>query len=471
MFILDPHRLSAQSPNRPIAQSPNRPIAQSPNRLHSPLTPMPDLFSQPSDAPWTPSQLAKAARRVVEGAIGGLWVRGEISGLKVYQSGHWYFSLCDAQAQIRSVMWRANASKHKTPPPEGTTVFVFGTPTVWEERGEFRLTVTQLLVTDQVGQQQLALERVREALRKDGLLDPERKRPLPELPRRIAIVTSLDGAALRDVIIVTRKRWPAIEVKSTTVFEDGLSGFAAITVGQVLEIHAQFDGATSRYVATRIELEDNASEYRLRGRIASLDTTAKTFKIGDAVINYANVLAANLPNLADGQRIRVRLQTTQVNGQWVATAVRTGVRRVDDHADARLRGLVTAFTSPQQFEVQGIPVDASNASFEPNAAAVKLGALVEVRGRAAEGKIVASRVKVRNERDDDLQRVELHGVASALDSTAKTFMLRDVKVDYSRVVEWKDGQPADLANGKQLEVKGLWSEDRSVLNAVVIEFE
>ncbi|MEO8635014.1 MAG: exodeoxyribonuclease VII large subunit [Gemmatimonadales bacterium] len=173
---------------------------------------MPDLFSQPSDAPWTPSQLAKAARRVVEGAIGGLWVRGEMSGLKVYQSGHWYFTLCDATAQIRSVMWRASAAKHKTPPPDGTTVFVFGTPTVWEERGEFRLTVTQLLVTDQVGRQQLALERVREALRKDGLLDPERKRPLPELPRRLAIVTSLDGAALRDIIIVTRKRWPAMEL-------------------------------------------------------------------------------------------------------------------------------------------------------------------------------------------------------------------------------------------------------------------
>jgi hypothetical protein len=265
-----------------------------------------------------------------------------------------------------------------------------------------------------------------------------------------------------------------IEVKSTTVFEDGLSGFAAIAVGQVLEIHAQFDGATGRYVATRIELEDNANEYRLRGLIASLDTTAKTFKIGDAVINYASVPAANLPNLpnlADGQRVRVRLQTTQVNGQWIATAVRSGVRKVDDIGDARLRGLVTAFTSPQQFEVQGIPVDASNANFEPNAAAVKLGALVEVRGRAAEGKIVASRVKVRNERDDDLQRVELHGTVSALDSTAQTFMLREIKVNFSRVVEWKDGQPTDLANGKQVEVKGLWSEDRSVLNAVVVEFE
>ena len=279
-------------------------------------------------------------------------------------------------------------------------------------------------------------------------------------------VASIDAAAS-----TLRVLDQTIEVKPTTVFEDGLAGFGAIGVGQVLEIHAQFNGATGRYVATRIEREDSAAEYRLRGRIAALDTATKTFKIGDAVINYGNLPAANLPTLADGQRVRVRLQTAQVNGQWVATAVRSGVRRVDDIADARLRGLVTAFTSAQQFEVQGIPVDAGNASFEPNAAAVRLGALVEVRGRAVDGKIVATRVKLRDERDDDLQRVELHGDVSALDTTAQTFLLRDVKVNYSRVIEWKDGRPADLANGKQLEVKGVWSEDRRVLFAVVIEFE
>ena len=279
-------------------------------------------------------------------------------------------------------------------------------------------------------------------------------------------VASIDAAAS-----TLRVLDQTIEVKPTTVFEDGLAGFGAIGVGQVLEIHAQFNGATGRYVATRIEREDSAAEYRLRGRIAALDTATKTFKIGDAVINYGNLPAANLPTLADGQRVRVRLQTAQVNGQWVATAVRSGVRRVDDIADARLRGLVTAFTSAQQFEVQGIPVDAGNASFEPNAAAVRLGALVEVRGRAVDGKIVATRVKLRDERDDDLQRVELHGDVSALDTTAQTFLLRDVKVNYSRVIEWKDGRPADLANGKQLEVKGVWSEDRRVLFALLIEFE
>ena len=267
-----------------------------------------------------------------------------------------------------------------------------------------------------------------------------------------------------------------IEVKSTTVFEDGLAGFAAIAVNQVLEIHAQFDAGTGRYVATRIEREDSVGAFRLRGVVSALDTTTtKTFKIGDAVINFGNVLAADLPAaFANGQRVRVRLQTAQVAGQWVAISVRTGMRKVDDHGDARVRGLVSAFTSPQVFEVQGIPVDASNARFEPDAAAVKLGALVEVRGTASAGKIVASRVKVRNEHDDDLQRVELHGSVSALDTAAKTFMLRDVKIDYSKVLIWKDGQPADLADpvkSLKVEVKGLWSADRSVLIAAVIEFE
>jgi len=173
---------------------------------------MTDLFSQSPDSPWTPTQLARAARRVVEQSIGPLWVRGEVSGLKAYASGHWYFTLCDTQAQIRCVMWRTYTQRLKTPPPEGTQVFLFGTPTLWEERGEFRLNVTQLLVTDQVGQQQVALERIREALARDGLFDPSRKRPLPALPGVIAVVTSLEGAALRDIITVARRRWPTVQL-------------------------------------------------------------------------------------------------------------------------------------------------------------------------------------------------------------------------------------------------------------------
>ena len=156
---------------------------------------------------------------MLEGGIGPLWIRGEISGLKIYQSGHWYFTLRDAEAQLRAVMWKTYAARIEAVPPDGSQVFVFGTPTVWEERGEFRLNVTELLVTDQLGQQQLELERIRRALEKDGLFDPARKRPLPRLPERIAVVTSLDGAALRDIITVSRKRWPAVQllVIGTTV--------------------------------------------------------------------------------------------------------------------------------------------------------------------------------------------------------------------------------------------------------------
>lgn len=264
-----------------------------------------------------------------------------------------------------------------------------------------------------------------------------------------------------------------IDVTPTTVFDDSLAGgLAAIAVDQILEIHGLFDANTGHYVATRIELEDSVLAYRLRGRISALDTTAMTFQIGTAVINYADVPAAALPRLADGLRVRVRLATTgQVAGQWVALSIRTGVRRVDDFGDVRVRGLVTDFTSPQQFEVQGLAVDASGAVFEPNAAAVRLGAIVAVRGSAVDGTIIARRVKVIDREDDEWQRVELHGQVAGLDTTAQTFLLRDIRVDYSRVVEWKDGLPTDLANDLAVEVKGVWSDDHSVLYAVIVEFE
>lgn len=263
-----------------------------------------------------------------------------------------------------------------------------------------------------------------------------------------------------------------VEIKPTTVFDDSLTGgFAAFAPGQVLEIHALFDAASGHYVATRVELESTVAAYRLRGRISALDTVVKTFQIGAAVISYAGVAEADLPALANDLRVRVRLQTTQVAGQWVALSVRTGVRRVDDFGDARLRGLVTAFTSPQQFEVQGVPVNASGAVFEPNAGAVQLGAIVSVRGSVVDGTLVATRVKLLDGEDDDWQRVELHGSVSGLDTTAQTFMLREVKIDYSQVLEWKDGLPTNLVDNRQVEVKGVWSSDHSVLYAKVVEFE
>ena len=266
-----------------------------------------------------------------------------------------------------------------------------------------------------------------------------------------------------------------VEIKAETVFDPRLAGgFSALARGQILEIHALYDSTRNLFVATRIELEDDADVYRLRGPVSQLNATAKTFHINDAEISYAGVADADLPaNLANGARVRVRLgaQAGQITGPWQALTVRSGIRRVDDIGDARVRGFVTDFGSSSQFEVNGIKVDATNASFDPNAGAVQLGVLVDVRGRAQNGTIVASRVKVINRGSDDWQRVELHGTVSALDTTAKTFVLREVTVDYSRVIEWRNGQPGDLSDGDALEVKGVWSEDRRKLFAVIVEFE
>jgi exodeoxyribonuclease VII large subunit len=167
---------------------------------------------QANEVAWSVTQLARASRRLIEGGLGALWVRGEISGFKAYQSGHWYFTLRDAESQVRCTMWRTHALRVGTPPPEGAQVFVFGAPTVWEEKGEFRFNVTELLTTDALGRQHRLFEKVKATLERDGLLDPARKRPLPAYPRCLAVVTSLDGAALRDIITVARKRAPGLRL-------------------------------------------------------------------------------------------------------------------------------------------------------------------------------------------------------------------------------------------------------------------
>jgi exodeoxyribonuclease VII large subunit len=175
-----------------------------------------DLFSEveesSNDRAWSVSAVTKQARRLIESGFTQVWVRGEVSGFKSYRSGHWYFALRDSDAQVRCVMWRNANRSLRAPPEEGTQVFVEAKPTVWEERGEFRLTVKRLVPTDEGGLWKLRLEKARAALERDGLLDPARKRPLPGFPARIAVVTSPDGAALRDIVSVARRRWPMVEL-------------------------------------------------------------------------------------------------------------------------------------------------------------------------------------------------------------------------------------------------------------------
>jgi exodeoxyribonuclease VII large subunit len=160
----------------------------------------------------TVSQLAGRIRELVEASFGQIWIRGEVTQFKRYQTGHCWFSIRDELSQIRCVMWKTYAIKLAGDPPDGTEVYIHARPTYWPDKGEIRLAVNVLLPTAGVGLQRLARERTREALEKDGLLDPARKRGLPSFPHTIAVITSREGAALHDLVTVARSRWPAIRI-------------------------------------------------------------------------------------------------------------------------------------------------------------------------------------------------------------------------------------------------------------------
>lgn len=151
--------------------------------------------------------LTSAAKDLVEGAFPPLWVRGEVSDFKAHRNGHWYFALRDAEAQVRCVVWSTNQRRMAAPPDDGMEVVAFGQMTVWPGRGELQFGVRALEAAGD-GLWRKALEKTRLRLEKDGLLALERKRALPSYPRRIAVITSPDGAALHDIVSVAKAEAP-----------------------------------------------------------------------------------------------------------------------------------------------------------------------------------------------------------------------------------------------------------------------
>jgi exodeoxyribonuclease VII large subunit len=185
--------------------------------------------------------LTASIKRVVDGSYGPLWVRGEVLQCRAPASGHWYFVLRDSAAQVRCTMWRTYAERAGRPPADGTEVFALGRPDVYESKGELQFMVTRMLPTSMVGDQQRALERVKAALERDGLFDQARKRRLPLYPARVAVVTSTDGAALSDIITVTRGRWPPAEllVVASRVQGDGATADLVAALKRVNRLNVQ----------------------------------------------------------------------------------------------------------------------------------------------------------------------------------------------------------------------------------------
>ncbi|MDB4880939.1 MAG: Exodeoxyribonuclease 7 large subunit [Gemmatimonadetes bacterium] len=157
------------------------------------------------------SMLTQTAKDVVEGAFPPVWVRGEISDFKAHRNGHWYFCLRDESSQLRCVVWSRDQRAMPATPDDGMQVAALGQLGVYAARGEMQFTIRRIEAEGD-GLWRKALEQARRRLAADGLLAPERKRPLPRFPRRIAMITSASGAALRDVIAVLRRRAPGVEL-------------------------------------------------------------------------------------------------------------------------------------------------------------------------------------------------------------------------------------------------------------------
>lgn len=155
-----------------------------------------------------------------DGVLGGLFVRGELSNYKMYPSGHHYFSMKDGEGALRCVMFRREAMGVRFRPENGMKVIAFGRVSVFPRDGQYQLYVSAL-TPDGVGDLYVAFEQLKERLRREGLFDPERKKPLPAFPGRIALVTSSAGAAVRDMLRILGARWPMAEVAVVPVRVQG----------------------------------------------------------------------------------------------------------------------------------------------------------------------------------------------------------------------------------------------------------
>jgi exodeoxyribonuclease VII large subunit len=160
---------------------------------------------------YTVSRLNREARVLLEQGMPPLWIEGEISNFAAPSSGHWYFSLKDAGAQVRCAMFRQRNLHSSCKPRDGLHVLARARVSLYEPRGDYQLLVDQLEDAGE-GALQRQFELLKARLQKEGLFAAERKRALPALPRRIGVITSPSGAAIRDILNVLRRRFAAIPV-------------------------------------------------------------------------------------------------------------------------------------------------------------------------------------------------------------------------------------------------------------------
>jgi exodeoxyribonuclease VII large subunit len=188
------------------------------------------MFIPTARRTWTVRDLVAAVRTSVEREYGDIWVEGEISNFKAHESGHLYFTLKDASAQMRVVMFRSSAKLLRFRPENGMVVVARGRVTVYEDRGELQISA-EYLEPKGAGALQVAFEQLKAKLEAEGLFEAARRKPIPMLPQRIGIVTSPQAAALRDILNILRRRHHGVNVLIYPAQVQGEAAALEVTAG------------------------------------------------------------------------------------------------------------------------------------------------------------------------------------------------------------------------------------------------
>lgn len=188
-----------------------------------------NFFASRQSEPYTVSQLTAYIRRVIErdAALADLWLEGEVSNFNQATSGHCYFTIKDDGAQIQCVIWRSDVRRQDYLPADGDQVLAHGRVGVYEVRGVYQLYVDEIRPAG-IGDLYRQFERLKARLEEEGLFAAERKRPLPRFPRSVGVVTSPTTAALRDIVNVLRRRFPATRVLLSPTMVQGEAAPAQI---------------------------------------------------------------------------------------------------------------------------------------------------------------------------------------------------------------------------------------------------
>lgn len=260
-----------------------------------------------------------------------------------------------------------------------------------------------------------------------------------------------------------------VRLTSASVVEGVAGGAAALSLGDVVEVHGFYAPATG-YLATRLERRSGApAGYRVRGVVRELDAAARTLRVGAQGFDLA---AVSLPaGLVNGDFVRMTLQTAQVGGRWPVSAITIDNRSAGDRDEAEVEGLISGFTSASRFSVNGVRIDAGQASFPDGSAGLAEGVRVRVRGRSVEGSLLASSVDIRNDDEAFGDGIDLREAITSVNAAAQTFTLRGVTVFYGSQPRFDGGTASDLAPGRRVRVRGIVGADRTRVIATRIEFD